>query len=72
MPEATLEAVKDHGNIHGDTVSGTGPDAQRVFDDLAAVGVDLDAVFVGLETEGVEKFVEAWDDLIENVKKALG
>ena len=35
-------------------------------------GVDLPAVFVGLETEGVEKFVEAWDDLIENVKKALG
>ena len=29
-------------------------------------------MFVGLETEGVEKFVEAWDDLTENVKKALG
>ena len=56
---------QDHGNVHGDTVSNTGADAQRVFDDLADVGVDLPAVFVGLEEEGVEKFVEAWDDLIE-------
>jgi len=71
MPEATLNAVKDHGNIHGDSVSTTGDDAQRVFDDLLAAGVDLDAVFVELENEGVEKFVEAWENLIENVKKAL-
>lgn len=72
MPEATLEAVKDHGNVHGDSVSNTGADAQTVFDDLASMGVDLPAVFVGLEEEGVEKFVEAWDDLIDNVRKALG
>ncbi len=72
MPEATLEAVKDHGNVHGDSVSATGDDAQRVFDDLTGVGVDLPAVFVNLEEEGVEKFVEAWDDLIDNVRKALG
>ena len=71
MPEATLLAVKDHGNVHGDTVSGTEAEAQQVFDDLAAVGIDLPAVFDGLEVEGVDKFVEAWDELIENVKKAL-
>lgn len=71
MPEATLNAVKDHGNVTGDTLDGTAADSQRVFDDLAAVGVDLPAVFDALETEGVDKFVEAWDELIENVKKAL-
>jgi transaldolase len=71
MPEATLNAVKDHGNVHGDSVSAAGEDAARVFADLVDVGVDLDAVFVELEDEGVEKFVEAWDNLIENVKKAM-
>lgn len=71
MPEATLNAVKDHGNIHGDSVSGTAAASQKVFDDVAAVGVDIPQVFDDLETQGVEKFIEAWDDLIENVKKAL-
>ncbi|MFT6564789.1 MAG: transaldolase [Actinomycetes bacterium] len=71
MPEATLNAVRDHGHVHGDSVSATGDEAQRVFNDLVDAGVDLDAVFVELENEGVEKFVEAWDNLIENVKKAL-
>lgn len=71
MPEATLNAVKDHGNVHGDSVSGTKAESQKVFDDVAAVGVDIPQVFDDLETQGVEKFIEAWDDLIENVKKAL-
>ena len=71
MPEATLNAVKDHGNVQGDTVSGTQAGAQKIFDDLAAVGVDLDAVFVELETEGVDKFVEAWVALIANVEAAM-
>lgn len=71
MPEATLLAVKDHGNIHGDTVTGTYADAQQVFDDLISVGIDLPAVFVALETEGVDKFVEAWEELIDHVKHAL-
>lgn len=71
MPEPTLEAVKDNGNVHGDTVTGTYADAHRVFDQLSHEGVDLDAVFDRLEEEGVVKFVEAWEDLIANVQKAL-
>lgn len=71
MPEPTLNAVKDHGHVHGDTVTGTYDDAQAVFDQVSAAGVDLVDVFNRLEEEGVVKFVEAWDNLIENVKKAL-
>lgn len=71
MPEATLNAVKDHGNVHGDSLDGTATSAQQTFDDLAAVGVDLPAVFDELETEGVDKFVQAWEALIENVAQAL-
>ncbi len=71
MPEPTLNAVKDHGHIHGDTVTGTYADAQSVLDQLSEIGVDLADVFTRLEEEAVTKFVDPWNDLIENVKKAL-
>ncbi len=44
MPEATMDAVYDHGVIEGDTIRGHYADAQRVLDDLKAVGVDYDDV----------------------------
>ncbi len=71
MPEKTMDAVRGHGHVKGDTVSGTGPAAQHVFDQLAAVGVDLDKVFVDLEDEGVVKFVDAWQNLLENLAATL-
>ncbi|WP_024805372.1 transaldolase [Nocardia sp. BMG51109] len=64
LPEKTLEAYADHGDQRGDAVSGTAAQAQEVFDRLAAVGVDLDDVFVVLEREGVEKFEKSWEDLL--------
>ena len=72
MPEATLRAVAAHGDVDGDTVTGTQADAQRVFDELTEAGVDLPAVFVQLENEGVAKFIDAWEDLISHVATALG
>src|SRR3954453_20905845 len=56
MPEKTLRAYADHGEHHGDAVTGTGPQAQAVFDALAAQGIDLTDVFLVLEDEGVQKF----------------
>ncbi|MGY4099266.1 transaldolase [Nocardia sp. R16R-3T] len=64
LPEKTLEAVADHGEIRGDAVSGTGAAAQEVFDKLIAVGIDLDDVFEVLEREGVEKFEKSWEELL--------
>ena len=72
MPEKTIDAVADHGNVTGDTVSGTGAAAQEVFDKLSAVGVDLTDVFLVLENEGVEKFVESWTELLTETQKQLG
>lgn len=71
MPEPTLDAVADHGNIQGDTLDGTGPASQAVFDELAAVGVNMDEIFVQLENEGVDKFEEAWKELLANVADGL-
>jgi transaldolase len=72
MPEKTIDAVADHGAITGDTVKGTASAAQEVFDKLAAAGIDVTDVFVVLETEGVQKFVESWTELLGETQKQLG
>ena len=71
MPEKTIDAVADHGVITGDTVTGTAGDAQEVFDKLAAVGIDLDDVFIMLENEGVEKFEKSWQELLDDTQAQL-
>jgi transaldolase len=72
MPEKTIDAVADHGDVKGDTVTGTSDAAQAVFDKLAAIGIDLPDVFVVLENEGVEKFVDSWTELLDETQKQLG
>ncbi len=71
MPEKTIDAVADHGVITGDTVTGTGAEAQGVFDKLSAAGVDLPDVFKLLEDEGVEKFEKSWLELLEATQGQL-
>jgi transaldolase len=71
MPEATLHAVADHGQIRGDTITGQYADAQQVLDRLAALGVEYDDVVELLEVEGVQKFEDAWATLLEGVQKQL-
>ncbi|TCJ95183.1 transaldolase [Nocardia alba] len=65
LPEKTLQAFADHGEVLGDTLSGRGAEGAQIFADLTAVGIDLDDVFALLEREGVDKFESAWGELIE-------
>ena len=60
MPEKTMQAFADHGELQGDMVSGTEAEAQQMLDDLAAVGISYDDVVDVLEREGVEKFDASW------------
>jgi transaldolase len=71
MPEKTIDAVADHGEVTGDTVTGTAAQAQEVFDKLDAIGIDLTDVFLVLENEGVQKFEESWTELLEETQKQL-
>jgi transaldolase len=71
MPEKTIDAVADHGEVTGDTVTGTAALAQEVFDELDAIGIDLTDVFLVLENEGVQKFEESWTELLEETQKQL-
>ena len=68
MPEKTMQAFADHGEVAGDTVSGQGGAAQSILDQISAAGVDWTEVMVALEKEGVEKFVGSWHELVETVK----
>jgi len=70
MPEKTMKAFADHGE--------PGTPVQKAYEDAAAVmkavedaGVDLDDVFRVLEDEGVQKFVDSWDELTESVRSEL-
>jgi transaldolase len=71
MPEATLEAVADHGTIRGDTITTSYTEAQQVLDRLNALGVSYDDVVQTLEDEGVKKFEDSWVELIEQVTRSL-
>jgi transaldolase len=71
MPEATIDAVADHGEVTGDTVTGTASAAQEVFDKLSDIGIDLTDVFLVLENEGVQKFEDSWTELLEETEKQL-
>ncbi len=68
MPEKTLEAMADHGELHGDQVSGRAREAQEVLDAVVEVGVDWADVLAVLESEGVSKFEASWDELVETVR----
>jgi transaldolase len=71
MPEATLNAVEDHGVVSGDTIRPNYAHAKKVLDDLAAIGVDYDDVVQVLEDEAVEKFEVSWNELLESTKSEL-
>ncbi len=71
MPEKTMQAVKDHGEVKGDQVTPYYDDARQVMASLKDAGVDYDDVISTLEEEGVEKFVKSWQELLNTVEENL-
>ncbi|KOU77438.1 transaldolase [Streptomyces sp. MMG1533] len=70
MPEATLDATADHGEITGNTVTGTYEQARADLDVLTGLGISCRSVAQVLETEGIQKFQESWDSLLNAVRHA--
>ena len=71
MPEKTLEAFADHGEVEGDRVTTTYDEAQAVMDQLKEVGIDYDDVIEALEKEGVDKFLASWNELLDTVRSQV-
>ncbi len=70
MPPKTLEAVYDHGVVHGATI-GEPAASQVVMDQLAELGIDYREVVQQLEDEGVAAFEKSWLQLIDSVEQAM-
>jgi transaldolase len=71
MPEKTLDAFADHGEVNGDQVTGQAGAAQAIFDRLGDVGIDFADVLEVLEREGVEKFEKSWKQLVDTIQDQL-
>ena len=72
MPEATIKATADHGELRGDTVHGTYDASRQLFTDLEHLGIGYDDVVQVLEDQGVAKFEASWNGLLDTIKTSLG
>jgi transaldolase len=71
MPEETIKAFQDHGKV-AETLTQDIDGARILFDELSAAGVDYDDVVRVLEEEGVQKFSDSFDELMEGIKSKRG
>jgi transaldolase len=68
MPLETILAFQDHGEVAGDTVSDGVKKARKLLEKLAEAGVDYDDVTETLEEEGVQKFADSFDQIVESIR----
>ena len=68
MPLETIRAFQDHGNVGGDTVLEGVKKARKLLEKLAEAGVDYDDVTDTLEEEGVQKFADSFDEIVESIR----
>jgi len=71
MPEETIRAFQDHGKVEL-TLTKDVDAAFKLFDDLAAAGIDYNDVSKTLEEEGVQKFTDSFDELLEGIAAKRG
>lgn len=71
MPEATLRAVADHGQVPPDSVHGNYEEAQQVLDGLGTLGIDYGEVVSKLEDDGVAAFEASWNTLGQQLSGRL-
>jgi transaldolase len=74
MPEGTLKALADHGQI-GEVLPPDGGDCEEVLAQYGKAGIDIDALAAQLQEEGAKSFVNSWHELMEVINSksaALG
>jgi transaldolase len=67
MPEATLKAFGDHGEL-GDVMATNGGDCEAVLAEFKKAGVDVDALGAQLQEEGAKSFVDSWTELLKVIE----
>ena len=71
MPEPTMEAFADHGEVVSEISADDYRAADEVFDQLARLGIDYAEVMTVLEKQGLEKFDVSWVELQDTIRTAL-
>jgi transaldolase len=71
MPEETIRAFQDHGKVEL-TLAKNVEAARKLFEDLRAAGIDYDDVSETLEREGVQKFADSFDELLDGIRSKRG
>lgn len=71
MPQATIDAFAENGEVRGDTVRADYDADRKVIADLEKLGISYDEVVQVLEDEGVSKFEVSWTELQDTVTAAL-
>ena len=71
MPQATLDAVLDHGAIGIGTLSDTYQESRQIFTALEALGISMKKITSDLEVDGVKKFADSWVELLSAVGKVI-
>ncbi|HTP66948.1 MAG TPA: transaldolase, partial [Geobacteraceae bacterium] len=67
MPEKTLLAFADHGQVNG-TLPRDGGDTGEVLAEFAKAGIDLDSLAVALQEDGASSFDASWQDLLNSIE----
>jgi transaldolase len=63
MPEGTLKALADHGEL-SDIMSADGGDCEAILAQFAKAAIDVDALAARLQDEGARSFVNSWNELM--------
>jgi transaldolase len=71
MPAETIAAFQDHGQV-ADTLEQGLDEARQLLEELERVGVDYDDVTATLEKEGVQKFADSFEELLDGVRSKRG
>jgi transaldolase/transaldolase/glucose-6-phosphate isomerase len=72
IPPATIDAFRDHGTVDAKALTSDVDDAERYFEALAALGVDIDAITDELQVEGVAAFADAFNGLLDAIEAQQG
>ena len=71
MPEETIQAFQDHGTV-AETLTKDVDAARQLLDDLREAGIDYDDVVETLEREGVQKFSDSFEELMDGIRAKRG
>jgi transaldolase len=69
LAQASIDALRDHGDPQPDTITRAVDEAQRIIDELPAAGIDYDDLTATLERDGVDSFTRSYRDCLASLQK---